>query len=361
MRLFSALSPRAAGADVGTAVDRVTAHYVGPTADPSTFPIASPWSSSSNLQRLVFQDIFGSNLPINTRAAAMRLSAVARARNLLVSTIAGFPLVAMRRDERLDPTPTWLTTAGGGSTPQHRIAYTVDDLIFYGWSCWWRRNGADGFPIAAGRLNQGDWTINEDNRVEVHGQVVDDDQVIVIPGFHEGILSYGVDVLDDARTLHRNVRQRIANPVPQLELHQTGGEQLTDEEIDALVARWATARAGQNGGVGYTNEVIELKEHGAGDAQLMIEARNAAGLELARIVGVHAGLIDATAPKASLNYETASGRNQEFVDFDLPLYMSPIVARLSLDDCTPHGQRVTFDVGEFTTPTPTRTGPALED
>lgn len=357
MGLFSALSPRAAGADVGAAVDRVTAGFV---TDPSTLPIASPWSSSTNLQRIVFEDIFGSDLPVNTRAAAMRLSAVARARNLLVSTIAGFPLVAMRRAEQVDPTPTWLTTAGG-STPQHRIAWTVDDLIFYGWSCWWRRNGADGFPIAAGRINQGDWTINADNRVEVHGQAVDDDQVILISGFHEGILSYGVDVLDDARTLHRNVRQRIANPIPQLELHQTGGEQLTDEEIDKLIERWSIARSGKNGGVGYTNEVIELKEHGGGDAQLMIEARNAAGLELARIVGVHAGLIDATAPKASLNYETASGRNQEFVDFDLPLYMSPIVARLSLDDCTPQGTRVTFDVGEFTTPTPARTGPSLED
>lgn len=351
-RRDSSLSAYAAAVDAGT---------VQASIDPSTYPLSSPWSSS-NLQRIVFDDIFGSDIPSNTRTAAMRLATVARARNLLCTTIARLPLAQLRGAEETAEQPTWLYRSDDGASPQQRIVWTVDDLIFYGWSCWWRKNGADGFPTAVGRINQDAWTINADNRVEVNGQVVRDNEVILIGGIHEGILSFGCDVLDDARTLHRSVRARIVNPVPQMELHQTGGEELTDTEVDEMIADWAAARAGANGGVGFTNQFIELKEHGQGsDSQLMIEARNAAAVDLARIVGVTASRVDATADKASLNYETTNGRNQEFVDFDLALYMLPIAWRLSMDDVTPRGTRIDFDTEQFTTLTPDPTGPALED
>jgi hypothetical protein len=58
------------------------------------------------------------------------------------------------------------------------------------------------------------------------------------------------------------------------------------------------------------------------------------------MIGVSAGRLDATTPKASLNYETQQGRNQELIDFDLDLYMGPIEERLSLDDCCPRGLHV---------------------
>lgn len=352
----SLISPAAAGSDVAAAVDRATAGFV---SDPARLPIASPWSSSTNLQRIVFEDIFGSDTPCNTRSAAMKIPAVARGRNLLVSTICRFPFVTKKRDTVLAPAP-WITNAGAMS-PQLRLALTVDDLIFYGWSCWWRTNGADGFPLAAERIDIDDWTINDDSRVEVHGQVVDDNQVIVIPGLHEGILSFGSQAIQDATSLYRNVRNRLSSPVPQIDLHQTGGRQLTRDERQELIDGWTAARRGANGGVAYSNEVIEVRELGAGGEQLMIEERNATAVEMARLIGVHANLVDATAPKASLNYETTNGRNQELVDFDLPLYMTPITARLSLDDVTARGTHVALDLGEFTNLTPSATGPALED
>lgn len=336
-------------------------HYAGPALDPSSLPIASPWSSS-DLNRIVAEDVFGSDLPINTRAAAMRIPAIARGRNLIVSSICRLPLAAMNAaGERLNPTPTWMTSDGGGSSPQLRLAWTVDDLIFYGWSCWWRDNRSDNFPLNAQRINQGDWSINMDNRVEIHGHVVDDRNVILIPGLHEGILTFGKDTLADARSLYQMVRDRLASPVPPIDLHQTGGPAMTNDEIDEMIARWVAARrAGK--AVGYTSQNIEAKALAGGDdASLMIEARNAASLDLARLIGLSAGLVDATVPKASLNYETTSGRNEEFVDRDLGLYMTPIAARLSLDDVMPHGQRAVFDTTDFTAPASSPTGPALED
>lgn len=328
--------------------------------DPSAYPIASPWSTST-LQRIVAEDVFGTDLPVNTRSGAMRIPAVARSRNLMVSSISGNPLVSMRKTGPVDPQPTWLTAAAGGTSPQQRIAWTVDDLIFYGWSCWWRDNGADGFPVAATRIPISDWSIDADNQVIVNGVPVRPDQVIVIPGLHEGVLTFGVDALRDTTQLYANVRKRLANPVPALDLHQTGGRELTDDEIDALIDRWAVARQGANGGVSYTSQNIEAKPMGgADDSQLMIESRNAAAVDIARMIGISAGLIDATTPKSSLNYETTQGRNEEFIDRDLALYMAPIVWRLSLDDVTPRGQYVAFDTSAFTGPF-NPTGPALED
>lgn len=342
---------------------RVTAALPpGPLRDPSTFPLATPWGSG-DLARLVAQDVFGSELPANTRNAAMRIPAIARGVNLLKSTICRLPLVALRGDTQLtgESEPTWLYATDQAQSPQLRLAWTVDDLIFYGWSCWWRTNQADRFPSRVGRIERGSWSVTDDNRVEVDGTVVGDDEVLLIPGISEGILTHGVDAIRDARTLMSVVKQRLLNPVPQVELHQTGGDQLTDTEIDALIARWAAARQGKNGGVGYTNEVIELREHGGDDGNLLIEARNAAAVDMARLLGVSASRIDATSPKASLNYETTTGRNQELVDFDLALYMTPITARLSLDDVVPRGTRVAFDLADFMAAAPSVTGPNARD
>lgn len=331
----------------------------GYLVDPSTFPIATPWGSS-DLQKLVFQDVFGSDLPCNTRAAAMQLPPIARARNLIVGTLARFPLRQLTEQTATTDQPAWLMQTGDGSSPQLRNAWTADDLMFYGWSCW-SRHYEGGEWVAASRINYEDWEINDDLRVEVNGSVVDPSAVVVIPGLHEGILTYGAQTIDDVRSLYRIVRGRLLNPVPQLNLHQTAGDPLTNPQIDELIGRWAAARQGKNGGVSFTNQSIEVDELGGGDAQLMIEARNAAAVDLARLVGVHAGMVDATAPKASLNYETQTGRNQEFVDFDLALYLTPIASRLSLDDCTEPGQRVDFDLGDFIAPTPSPTGPDFKD
>lgn len=357
--ILSALTMRKSQTDLQAAMSVAS----GAVTDPSTLPIASPWSDST-LERIVFSDIFGADYGagIHTRAGAMRVPAIARGRNLMCSTIGRFPLRAARRGVALETQPGWLSNSDDGTSPQHKLVWTVDDLIFYGWSCWARTNGSDGFPLSTRRVNQGDWTVNDDNRVEINGIPQNDTDVILIPGFHEGILSFGRDALTDARTLREIVADRLANPVPQTELHQTGGKALNKTERDELVEHWRAARRAAGGGVGYTNEHIELKTHGAdADASLMIEARNAAALDLARVIGVSAGMLDATAPKASLNYETQTGRNQEFVDFDLALYMTPITARLSLDDVTPHGTHVVFDLTDYTAPAPSPTGPALED
>lgn len=368
---FKALALRASQAQLEDAVQ--ASLHIGRTYDPSRFPVATPWGSS-DLERIVWQDVFGEAARfVASREAAMRIPAIARARNLMVTTISRFPLVAMEHSGELDAEgrpvarrmpeqPAWLQSVGDGLSPQLRVGWSVDDLIFSGWTALWRNNNGDQLESIE-RIPLDEWETDEDGRVLVNGSVAGASDVILTPGLHEGILSYGRTTLDDITKLYENVRNRIANPVPGLELHQTGGEQMTDTEIDDLIDGWAAARRGANAGVAYTNEHIQLNELGlTADGQLMIESRNAAAVDCARLIGVHAGLLDATTPKSSLNYETATGRNQEFVDFDLALYMSPITARLSMPDVMPEAhQFLAFDLGDFTAPTPAATGPSLED
>lgn len=329
---------------------------------PDLLPVVSPWSTN-DFQKFIWQDIFGTPAPAGTRSEAMKLPPIARSRNLMASTICRLPMRELEGQAPIPEQPAWITQTGDGSSPQLRTVWTVDDLIFYGWSCWWAERDSAGELVAAARLNQEDWKINDDLLVEVDGTVIrDSSQVIVIPGLHEGILSYGAETIEDVRNLYKIVKARLLNPVPQLDLHYTGDAELTDPEIDALIDRWAVARQGRNGGVSFTGKSIEAKPIGGGDdGALMIAARNAAAVDLCRLVGLSATHVDASGTEASLTYETTRGSNQELVDFDLALYMTPITARLSLDDVCAPGRRIDFDVADFTAQAPSVTGPDLKD
>lgn len=349
--------------------------------DIGSIPLASPWSEP--LPSIVWRDLYGdTGAGVVTRGSAMRLGPIRRGRNFIVSTLSGLPLVSLGLGERVPAPehyatradyvdaltdfhagqPSWLYRSDDGASPQHRMAWTVDDLIFHPASLWERRIGSDRFPLDARRVNRERWTINSDNRVEIDGQVCSDEEVILIPGLTSGILVDGVDILRDARALAEIVRKRLRNPSPTLNLQQTGGEDLNTEERRELIEGWATARAGENSGVAFSNRYIKPEEMGGQmDAQLMIEGRNASAVDQARLVGVSASKVDASGVNSTLTYETTQGRNQESVDFDLTLYTLPIEARLSMDDCVPRGRRVRFDRTDLTTKAPSPTGAEGQD
>jgi hypothetical protein len=72
-------------------------------------------------------------------------------------------------------------------------------------------------------------------------------------------------------------------------------------------------------------------------------------------------MADATNAGASLTYETTAGRNGQFIDYGVGLYMDAIAARLSMDDVVPRGQRTAFDVTQLTVTSPLPTGAPTDD
>lgn len=364
---------------------RMTSYQRGIQAayvDPTTLPYSSPWAGPTGLSQIVYRDVFGDGSMANSRGSAMRIGAVRRARNLLVSTISDLPLVMLGLGEEVPERanftpdlaganayrealsafqaeqPSWLYRSDDGASPQHRMAWTVDDLIFHPASLWQVvPDASTGRPLKAQRVNRDRWTINADNRVEIDGTVVSDEEVRLIPGLSDGILTDGIDILRDARSLGEIVRKRLKNPVPAINLQQVSGEDLSPEKIKAMREGWAEARNGEYGGVAYSNKHIKPEAMGGEmDANLAIEARNASAVDVARLVGVAASRIDASGVNSTLTYETTQGRNQELVDFDLTLYTLPIVSRLSMDDCVARGKRTAFDLSRLTRATPSVTG-----
>ena len=111
-----------------------------------------------------------------------------------------------------------------------------------------------------------------------------------------------------------------------LELHQTNDVPLTDPEVDALIARWARARNGENGGVAFTSAGIEVRELGAYGEHLLIEGRNAAVVDVARAIGIPGTLLDAVTQEG-MTYQNADAKQADLATYGLNAYMRPIAAR----------------------------------
>lgn len=282
-----------------------------------------------------------------TRDMAMAVPALARARTLICSTIAGVPLVSVD-DENDDDgrTPTYIKETMGEVSPYHRMLWTIDDLFFYGWSLWAVERDNAGQVLDAARVPFEMWSLDADGNVLVDGEPARADDVCLIPGISEGILTTGRSTIAQAHQLLRAAARAADNPSAQVELHQTNDAPMTEEEVDRLIARWARARAGEKGGVAYTSSGIEVKEHGASSEHLLIEGRNAAAVDIARHANLPATMVDATLSGSSLSYQNTAARMSELVTFGLSPLMNAVAARLSQGDMSPAGIRLAFDLDQ---------------
>lgn len=340
-------------------------------------PQIEAWTDNSHLYDVAV------NLGLNpdafpmSRAAAMRVPAMARARNLTCGAVASLPLQAYRAETLVDPQPYWAYGTDGQTgrltreqmirwhlapqAPYHRALWTVDDLLFHGESMWIITDRLkSGFPSRMLRLPFESWQVQEDGTVtDPDAQPFPVDDLIWIPGGNEGVLGHGAGSLRMAYDLERNARDVAIRPL-RLEAHQTTAAELTAVERSEIVSQIRQAMA-QNEGILFTNSAIELIEHRVDAEALQLGARNASALDVARIANMPALMIDATAQGASLEYQTATGRNQEWIDLGLSLYVDPLEARLSMDDVVPAGQRISANLGDLSAPAAEPTGAPTQD
>ncbi len=313
--------------------------------------VASPWAGPSPLAGIVADwDIPEGAL---TREEAMSVPAVARCRHLIAGTIGLLPMTLHAGDREL-PSPPWMDRTDGAMSPYHRMLWTIDDLIFYGWSVWSVERGAEDAVLTMTRVPPDQWSFGQaptgQTVVMLGDRPAEPGKVCLIPGPHEGLVVYGRRCVRHASLLVDAADRAAETPVPNVELHQTTDAPMSQDQILALVDQWAKARRGVNGGVAYTNSAVEARFHGQTNGQLLIEGRNAAAVDIARAMGIPASMIDATTATASLTYETTTGRNGEFLTYGLSPYMASVSARLGMDDIVPRGQSVRWDLSDFTSP-----------
>ncbi|MCU1439990.1 MAG: Phage portal protein BeeE [Rhodoglobus sp.] len=348
-------------------------------SSPIDLGIASPWQEGS-LQQILIADLLGAQLadtlPLG-RAEAISIPAVAKARNLLVSSVSKFPLRALRRpvgvpysrsdaDDDVTGEYAWLYRTNGPVSPHERMTYTVDDGYFHGLALWLvDRSAPDenrlGAILNADYCPWDAWTV-DDGKILVNDKPVDESEIILFNFPTDGILVEGRKTIRGARDTEAAWTGRMRNPIPLIELDVTDPDiNLTQPEIDKYVTDWAFARRQENGAVGFTPPGISLNTHGEVHADLYVEARNAIRTDIGSFSNIRASMLDGTMGVDSLTYKTETGERNQFYEFDLPFWTDPIEARLSQDDVVSRGTRVRFDKYENYSPTPTPTGAPTED
>jgi hypothetical protein len=282
----------------------------------------------------------------------MTIPAVFRARAILFSLIVDKPLQAWAKDQLVTVQPSFLGRTPGILGPAQRMARTLDDLMFYPYSLWLTERGAERNGrkdiLNAIHCPYDSWKINEAGLIEVKNldggwDVADEDEVILIPGFSEGLLAHGSRTLRGAADLERAWVSRAKTPAPLTELHVTDDVSLDDEEIIATRDSWVAARRAVDGAVAVTPSNIEVIDHGQTDAGTFENARNASRIDLAHLFNMPGAILDATTAQASLTYVTQEGTRTSLYDLTLPYWVRPIESRLSQDDICAAGQSIRFD------------------
>lgn len=360
--------PPASAARVGPVVPPA-AEAAAPTMNlgPAGLELASPWAPPSpELSSILWADVFGvmGKLTPITRETAMAVPALARARHLLCGFGAKCVLQAFTGPTLRPVQPAWLARTGSAQTPFHRMLWTLDDMLFHGWSLWDVERDKAGGPITGGatRIASHRWSFNgETGVVHVDNEPFPERRALLIPGPHEGLLTFGRTAILQASELEASATKVAQNPAAYLNLHYDGDVPMSDTDITATIERWAAARRGENGGVAWTGKSITVQELGSAAEHLLVEGRNAAAVNMARLASMPAAMLDATNAGASLTYETTSGRNAEFLDYGADLYLDSGEARLSMDDVVPEGDSMRFDTAYVRSLTPSPTGPTTED
>lgn len=318
--------------------------------------IASPWADSSHLAEIVTADILGMQDSRITRATAMTVPAIVKARALICGTLSRFPLKQLKDGVETTPAPWMLRTDSPGRDPKQRILWTLDDLIFNGSSLWATKRGSRGELLDAARIRPDLWEIDRDGFITINGERVKSEDVILIEGPQDSLLSIGKKSIRGALDLEAAWMDRVKAPVPLVELHITDPNAMLDKkEMQELAQTWEAQR--RKGGTAVTPHGIEMKAHGSDKTDLFIEGRNAVRLDVANFLNIPATLLEGSLSTASLTYSTSFGQRNELVDYSLHYWAGAIEARLSQDDVVPRGHAVEFDLEWLTDATaepPTR-------
>lgn len=311
----------------------------------------SPFAAEDNhLEAITHAAIFGDDLNAvhMNRERAMQLSVVSAARRKIAGTIGRLPLIATRDGAEIEPRQL-LEQPEYGRPRSTTITWTVDALIFHPWAHWLiTERDYMGFPsrirlvprhlenmnVAGELIAVGDTPINPLDAIRIDSPT-------------SGLLIDGADALRRAWIIAQAASKAEANPVPALDLHNTG-EDLTSAEIEELLDSWENAR--RRRGVGYSSRGLEVKALGVSTEQLLISGRRHLDLELVRHLGVPAWAVDVIIEGSSLNYTNRASRNADLIDGALAPYMEAIADRLSMNDVTPRGQHVSFNTDELVKP-----------
>lgn len=296
---------------------------------------------------------FYGSMPV-TREEAMTVPAVARARNLICTTIGTLPLETYNTADIEVGNRQVIEQPDPLQPRANTITYLADDILFYGvgYLQVLDTSPQDGRPFAMRRINPTRITVKtNDLGTMVESYLLDGVQVPLagvgslkrFDGLDEGLNARGGRTIRTAIALEQAAYKMALTPAPSMMLRNRGMN-MPEDEKQIVKQTFATAR--KESAIAFVEGELDLEMMGWDSAQLqLVEARSFATQEIARMMGIGAWYLNAET--ASATYSNVQQERRSFVDFALRPICNVIESRLSMDDITPRGQYVRFDLDDF--------------
>jgi HK97 family phage portal protein len=292
-----------------------------------------------------------------TRALAMSVPSVARARGIICGTVGSLPLTTFNRitGEYVDPHRVI-------NQPDPRVAgfviycWLAEDIWLYGagyGQVLEMYSATDGGRVRAWtRVSPDRVTVDTDFlNTTINGYKVDGKSVpmqgvgsiIRFDGPDEGLLHRAGKTIQAAVYLENAAVNYAKEPAPSMVL-KSNGTNLTAERISSLLSAWKTAR--QSRSTAFLNADVELQQFGFDPKTMQLaEARQYVALELSRACGIPAYFL--SAEQTSMTYSNAVNERRSLVDFSLRPILKAIEERLSLPDFLPNPVMARFSLDDF--------------
>jgi hypothetical protein len=289
------------------------------------------------------------------RQNAMSVPAIAQCRNLICGTISSIPIeiYSMSTGEEITDQPMWVRQPDKRAPRSVTISWTVDSLIMYG-VAYWRCTDVD----SNNRPSRFEWLQNDrvtlklnkfNSEIDyymVNGERVPDSGVgslITFQSLDQGILLRGSRTIKAAADLELAAAIAAQTPQPSGFIKNSGAD-LPDDIIQGLLATWKQARLAKS--TAYLTSTLDYTPTQFSPAEMMYnEAIQNMALQICRMMNVDATYLSAETMRSN-SYSNILDKRKEFMAYTLQPYITAIESRLSLDDMTPRGQIVRFDVNE---------------
>jgi phage portal protein BeeE len=297
------------------------------------------------------------------RQRAMSLATVSRSRDLLASVISCMPLqmygemfddVTGEMEEVPLAPRSWLRQPDPGVTYNFLMAWTLDDLLFYGRAFWAiTARTQDGFPSAYTRLPAGSISTNDQsgpvffgpsNEIYFAGQQLPTADVVQFLSPIQGIIYSSAQTIATALKVEESRYNMARTSLPSGILKQTGGEPLSATELADIGAAFNQARLSSQTAV--LNEFLTYEPSNATpDKMLMIESAQYSALDLARLCGVPPYLVGIST--GAYAYTSSEQSRADLYIFGVKPYADCIASTLSMNNVLPRGTYVKFDTDDY--------------
>jgi phage portal protein BeeE len=297
------------------------------------------------------------------RNRAMQVPAISRARDLHASVISAMPLKMYRERwddqnremvyEDLAPR-SWLRRPDPSIPYETLMAWTFDDLFFFGRAFWYITSRTqDGYPASYTRLPAGSITTEDQvgpvwfapsNAVFFQGGEIDPSLLVQFISPVQGVIYSSEQAIATALKIE-DARYRNANTaIPSGILKQTGGEPLSAQELADLAAAFNAARV--------TNQTAALNEFlsyepttATPDKMLLIESAQFSALQMAQICNIPPYLLGV--PTGSYAYTNSRESRWDLWLYGTKTYAECITSTLSANSILPNGTYVEFNTNEY--------------